>query len=130
MRINFLFLVGIFFLASNAFAENSAMDCVSAKWQDNDYVFRNICDYNIYIMYCSTDKKISGKYCGDYKGSNENKGSYYTHSFNLKRGKSRSKWKPGDIKYAACKGMTGFGRTFTDYSDGRFSCEEPRRLYD
>jgi hypothetical protein len=106
------------------------MECVSTKWDGNNFVFKNSCDYNIYVMYCGTDKKISGKYCGDYKGSAKNKGTYYTHTFNLKAGKTKSKWKPGNLKYGACKGMTGFGRSFTDRPDGSFSCEEPRRMYD
>ncbi len=56
-------------------------------------------------------------------------GSFYTHNFNLKVGKTQSKYKPRGIWYGACKGMIGFGRNFTDHKDDSFNCEEPRKLY-
>lgn len=117
-------------LTGLAQADNSALQCVSTHWEGDNYVFTNTCDHNIYVMYCSTDKKISGKFCGDYKGSTKGKGSYYTHTFNLKVGKTQKKWRPGSIQYGACKGMTGFGRSFSDRPDGSFACEEPRRMHD
>ena len=106
------------------------MECLSTSRDGNNFIFKNSCEHNIYVMYCGASKKISGKICGGYKGSAKGKGTYYTHTFNLKSGKTKSKWKPGDIKYGACKGMTGFGRSFSDKPDGSFACEKPRRMYD
>lgn len=114
---------------SISYADNSAMACLKTWWVGEKLYFKNICEHNIYVIYCTTGKKTSGKYCGDYKGSEGKKGSYYTHSFNLKVGKEQYKWRPEGIEYGACKGMTGFGRSFTDFPDGRYSCEEPKRLY-
>jgi len=125
-----LFVIGLLFITNVSYADNSAMDCVKTKWKGNNYVFTNVCDYNVYVMYCTEGKKTSGKYCGDYTGSKGEKGSFYTHTFNLKVGKNKSKYKPKGIRYGACKGMTGFGRKFTDHKDGSFNCEEPKRLYD
>ncbi len=45
----------------------------------------NVCDYNVFVMYCTEGKKTTGKYCGDYTGSKGLKGSFYTYSFNLKQ---------------------------------------------
>ena len=113
-----------------SYADNPAMACVQTHWEGNNYIFRNTCDHNVFVMYCTEGKKTSGKFCGDYTGSKGLKGSFYTHSFNLKAGKKQSKYKPRGIRYGACKGMTGFGRYFTDHKDGSYVCEEPRRLYD
>ena len=125
-----LVLFGCIFAVNTSFADNSAMDCLKTGWEGNNYVFQNICDYNVYVMYCTEGKKTTGKFCGDYTGSKGLKGSFYTHTFNLKAGKTQSKYKPSGIRYGACKGMTGFGRDFTDYKDGTYVCEEPKRLYD
>lgn len=124
IAVIFLFAVNV------SYADNSAMACVKTNWEGNNYIFTNVCDHNVYVMYCTEGKKTSGKYCGDYTGSKGLKGSFYTHSFNLKVGKNKSKYKPKGIRYGACKGMTGFGRNFTDNKDGTYVCEEPKRLYD
>lgn len=123
----FILMAGVMGIS---YADNSAMECLSTRWDGDKLYFTNVCDYNIYVMYCTTEVKTSGKYCGDYAGSKGEKGSYYTHTFNLKVGTEDYKWKPRGIKYGACKGMTGFGRQFSDYEDGRYSCEEPKRLYE
>ena len=115
---------------NSSYADNSAIDCVTTSWDKDNFIFQNTCDYNIYVMYCTKGKKTSGKFCGDYKGSKGEKGSYYTHTFNLKVGKSKSKWRPKGIEFGACKGMTGFGRDFSDNPDGTYRCEEPKRLHD
>ncbi len=126
-----ILVVSSFLLAINvSYADTSAMDCVKTKWEGNNYTFKNVCDYNVFVMYCTEGKKTTGKYCGDYTGSKGLKGSFYTHTFNLKAGKKQSKYKPRGIRYGVCKGMTGFGRYFTDHKDGSYVCEEPRRLYD
>jgi hypothetical protein len=125
-----LVLLSFIFSVNTSYADNSAMDCLKTGWEGNNYVFQNICDYNVYVMYCTEGKKTTGKFCGDYTGSKGLKGSFYTHTFNLKAGKTQSKYKPSGIRYGACKGMTGFGRDFTDHEDGTYVCEEPKRLYD
>lgn len=126
----FLVLTIMLLTVNTSHANNSGMSCLSTQWDGDNLVFKNSCNYNIYVMYCSPEKKISGKYCGGYKGSAKNKGTYYTHTFNLKAGKTKSKWKPKNLQYGACKGMAGFGRSFTDKKDGSYSCEKPRRMYD
>ena len=125
-----LWVLGLLSALNVSYADTSAMNCVKTNWECNNYVFRNICDYNVFVMYCTEGKKTTGKFCGDYTGSKGLKGSFYTHTFNLKSGKKQSKYKPSGIRYGACKGMTGFGRQFTDYKDGSYVCEEPKRLYD
>ena len=130
LKNKILVIFGFIFAVNTSYADNSAMDCLKTGWEGNNYVFQNICDYNVYVMYCTEGKKTSGKFCGDYTGSKGLKGSFYTHTFNLKAGKTQSKYKPSGIRYGACKGMTGFGRDFTDHKDGTYVCEEPKRLYD
>jgi len=125
-----LVLSGLLFAVNVSYADDTAMDCVKTQWEGNNYIFKNVCDYNVFVMYCTEGKKTTGKFCGDYTGSEGLKGSFYTHTFNLKAGKKQSKYKPAGIRYGACKGMTGFGRYFTDHKDGSYVCEEPRRLYD
>jgi len=125
-----LILSGLLFAVNVSYADDTAMDCVKTQWEGNNYIFKNVCDYNVFVMYCTEGKKTTGKFCGDYTGSEGLKGSFYTHTFNLKAGKKQSKYKPAGIRYGACKGMTGFGRYFTDHKDGSYVCEEPRRLYD
>ena len=130
LKNKILVIFGFIFAVNTSYADNSAMDCLKTGWEGNNYVFQNICDYNVYVMYCTEGKKTSGKFCGDYTGSKGLKGSFYTHTFNLKAGKTQSKYKPSGIRYGACKGMTGFGRDFTDHKDGTYVCEEPKTLYD
>ncbi len=115
---------------NTSYADNSAINCVATSWDKDNFIFKNSCDHNIYVMYCTKGKKTSGKFCGDYKGSKGEKGSYYTHTFNLKAGKTQSKWRPEGIEFGACKGMTSFGKDFSDNPDGTYSCEEPKRLHD
>jgi hypothetical protein len=75
-----------FLLAINdSYADTSAIDCVKTKWEGNNYTFMNVCDYNVFVMYCTEGKKTTGKYCGDYTGSKGLKGSFYTYLFNLKQ---------------------------------------------
>lgn len=129
---------GIFFLglllvaisSSLSFAGNSANRCVDT-WRDGDkFYFKNECRYNIFVVYCSEDGRISGKSCGDYSGD-KSKGTFYTHSMNLKPGETRYKWKAGHIIYGACKGKhTSFNKPVKDHPDGSFSCPNPKRLHD
>ena len=129
---NIMFVLSAILLsASVSFAGNAAMDCVDTHWKGNKFIFENRCDINVFVSYCSEDKKMSGKLCGQYSGSAASKkGTFFTHSFNLKAGKTNSLYKPGSVRYAVCKGMTGFGKDIKDDRRGSFWCPEPRRLRD
>lgn len=114
----------------NTSGDYIASYCVKTSRDKNNMYFSNTCNHNIFISYCDESKPITGKRCGDYKGSNAtSNGTYYTHSRNLEAGKKFSKYKPGSIRFAACKGMTGFGKGIVDRSDGSYTCPEPKRLY-
>lgn len=61
--------------------------------------WKNVCDQEISVAYCSTGKPIFGELCGQRPGkANE----YYTHMTSLKPGETSSKQK--DVATAACLG--------------------------
>lgn len=110
-------------------AGDASPACVSHSPTGDSYEFRNSCSYNTFVVYCSTTKKISGKNCGDYAGD-ASKGTFYTHSFNLRKGQSHKLYKPGALRFGVCKGMVSFGKTVRDDANGNFWCPPPKRLND
>ena len=71
-----LVLSGLLLAANISYADDAAMDCVKTQWDGNNYIFKNLCDYNVFVMYCTEGKKTTGKFCGDYTGSEGLKGSF------------------------------------------------------
>ena len=125
MKLSYFSLVLGLLLAlicSNALAAGnpgiSAMECVSASRDKDDVVFKNKCDYKVFVVYCG-DMKYSKKKCGDGPKGN----SFFTHSTNI--GSNESSWARSikEYKYAACEGQIGFGKDeIQDSPDGSFSC--------
>ena len=64
-----LIVMGFLLTVNVSYADNPAMACVKTHWEGNNYSFNNVCDYNVFVMYCTEGKKTSGKFCGDYTGS-------------------------------------------------------------
>ena len=124
-----IFLIAIMLMAGVSYAGNSAKRCLDTRRDGDRFYFTNTCDYNIFVFYCSKDVKQSGKYCGDYT-KDRSKGTFFTHSFNLKAGDERYKWKVGSVRYGACKGKSGFEKSFKDSPGGRYTCPEPWGMHD
>ncbi|MDP3826519.1 MAG: hypothetical protein Q8Q74_08210, partial [Polaromonas sp.] len=67
MTHRYLLALGLAFLATGASAAGnpgrSAMDCVSASRDKQDIVFRNSCDYKVFVVWCG-EQKYTKKRCG------------------------------------------------------------------
>ena len=72
------FLIDVFCLIMyiNVSHAGSAMQCVSSYIDDGQILFKNNCNFNVFISFCSISEKVSGKHCGD---SISERGPYYTH---------------------------------------------------
>jgi hypothetical protein len=96
----------------------SAMECVSPSRDKGDVVFKNTCNYKIFVVWCG-EQKYTKKRCGDGPQGN----SYYTHSDNVGPGADKRVSGIQEYKYAACEGSIGFGKSeIKDSPDGSFRC--------
>lgn len=99
----------------------SAMDCVSAARDKQDIVFRNSCNYKVFVVWCG-EQKYTKKKCGDGPAGN----SFYTHSNNIEAGSITRASGIQEYRYAACEGGIGFGKSeIKDSPDGSFQCVGP-----
>lgn len=99
----------------------SAMECVSATRDKQDIVFRNSCNYKVFVVWCG-EQKYTKKKCGDGPAGN----SFYTHSNNIEAGSITRASGIQEYRYAACEGGIGFGKSeIKDSPDGSFQCVGP-----
>jgi hypothetical protein len=119
-----LYLLGVLFALFSTAASaagnpgRSAMECVTASRDKGDVVFKNNCNYKIFVVWCG-EQKYTKKKCGDGPQGN----SFYTHSNNIEPGGET--WARGiqEYRYAACEGGIGFGKDgIKDAPDGSFQC--------
>lgn len=110
-----------FFVTGASAAGNpgrSAMECVSASRDKQDIVFRNSCNYKVFVVWCG-EQKYTKKKCGDGPAGN----SFYTHSNNIEAGSSTRASGIQEYRYAVCEGGIGFGKAeIKDSPDGSFQC--------
>ncbi|MDI1338184.1 hypothetical protein [Polaromonas sp.] len=122
MKHRYLLVLALAFLVTGASAAGnsgrSAMDCVSASRDKQDIVFRNSCDYKVFVVWCG-EQKYTKKKCGDGPAGN----SFYTHSNNIEASSSIRASGMQEYRYAACEGGIGFGKSeIRDSPDGSFQC--------
>lgn len=122
MKHRYLLAMLLAFFATGASAAGnpgrSAMECVSASRDKQDIVFRNSCNYKVFVVWCG-EQKYTKKKCGDGPAGN----SFYTHSNNIEAGASTRASGIQEYRYAACEGGIGFGKAeIKDSSDGSFQC--------
>lgn len=122
--MNYLYVFGMLLVVFNTGASaagnlgRSAMECISDSRDKDDVIFKNRCDYKVFVVWCG-DMKYSKKKCGDGPQGN----NFYTHSSNI--GPGGQTWARGikEFKYAACEGGIGFGKDeIKDSPDGSFTC--------
>lgn len=117
-----MLVLGLIFGATSLFAGQSAMQCVSVQTEGKKTYFRNSCSQKVTIAFCSSNKRINGKMCGD-GGKPWNK--YYTQMFALDGGDKVYRYDVGRVEYAVCLGfINGWsteGKFSSDYN-GNFGC--------
>ena len=106
----------------SAYAGNpgkSAMNCIEVSNSSDDVIFKNTCNYKVFLVWCG-DLTYTRKRCGD--GPRD---SFYTQSDNLGPYDTKKTSVKGSYKYAACKGSIGFGSKGIEHPNsdrGRFRC--------
>jgi hypothetical protein len=104
-------------------AGQSAMHCITMYKDGKQTYIQNDCNHKVSVAYCSTNKTISRKLCGQNKASYN---PYYTHMKVLDPKESDYLWNVGKIKYAACIGFINSWDPRGDFSsdeNGYFSCD-------
>jgi hypothetical protein len=96
----------------------AAQSCVSiSSGGPSTTRISNSCEVRIYIGYCSTERAISGKLCGQRADAQN---PFYTHLTTVEPGTTGTIGHPRHaLRLAPCQGSP---RNFTSGSDGNFSC--------
>jgi hypothetical protein len=120
-----LLLAGPAVPSAEARQSYDASDCVAAQrsrsmsgW--DQIAFRNVCDGQIFIIYCG-QLQFNRNVCDGSRAS-----SYFSHSINLRAGQSHTVdvQSGGWLEWGACEGSIGFENNghFSDDNRGTYSC--------
>lgn len=111
----------------NSIPGRTGIDCITDSSSNKKTYFHNRCNETVTIWYCSSDKKMNGKYCGENKSPTN---PYYTHSVQIKPGETNEHYDLGDYRYASCMGFIlndswggNTGKYFESNNAGGFTCK-------